>query len=36
MTFLDFPLQPFRQAGTALASLVSTGLVIFLATLPFA
>jgi hypothetical protein len=36
MQFLDFPQQPFRQALPALVSFLSTGLVIFLAALPFA
>ncbi len=34
--FLAFPEQPFRKAGTALASLLSTGFVVFLTALSFA
>jgi hypothetical protein len=34
--FLDFPHQPFRQAGVVLASLLSTTLMVALTALTFA
>lgn len=34
--FLDLFQQPFRQACTALASLLSTGVLVLLTALPFA